>query len=121
MSAPESDPRLASEIVRIRNRARDKDALSGRILIGWLVAGLVGGLVTWFAQDSMDREGLIACATGFLVFIVGWFVSEAVFSDKFAARCPKCGYAWEEEGKSWPSWRCCPGCGLRMNDESTRP
>lgn len=121
MSAPEPDPRLANEIARIRKRARDKDALSGRMLLGWLIAGPVAGLAAWFIQDPMDREGGIAFATGGLVFIVGWFVSEAVFSDNFSPKCPKCGYAWDEEGKTWPSWICCPGCGLRMNDESTQP
>jgi hypothetical protein len=121
MSAPETDPRFANDIARMKERVREKNATSGRLLAGWFVAGAVVGIGTWFCQDSMDREAGVAFGAGFLVFIVGWYLNENLCSDNYVPKCPRCGYSWEQEGGGWPPWKHCAGCGLNMNDPSAQP
>lgn len=114
----ESDPRLASVIARMKAQAREQNAKSGWRLAGWSMVGVATGIWAWVVQDSMDREAPAACAAGFLVFFVGWYLHENLSPKNDSPKCPRCGHAWEEEGFLFPTWKHCPGCGLRMQEHS---
>jgi hypothetical protein len=85
----------------------------------WLMVGTVVGLGIWFAQAPRDRDevhfgGAVAMAVS--VFFIGCLLGR-MFLPKPKARCPDCGYDWQgsDTTDDWLAWKCCPGCGLKMN------
>ena len=68
-------------------------------------------------MDSLDLE----CSIGFgaAAAFSGMMLFRMLFP-KPDTKCPQCGYAWEtpqQRGHDWLTWKCCPGCGLKMADD----
>ena len=85
-----------------------------------LIVGTVVGLGTWFAQAPRDRDSILLGGAGALavgVFLIGGMITR-IFLPKPETRCPICGYDWNgsDPGDDWLTWKCCPGCGLKMSD-----
>jgi hypothetical protein len=125
MSVPEADPKLASEVARQRKmtlqyRARANWAPGASILAGFGV-----GVASWFIRYQRPMDYLdLKCSLGFglAAFFVGILLFRKLFPNP-NAKCPRCGYAWEIPGiggHDWLTWKCCPGCGLKMTDDTER-
>jgi len=120
MSAPEIDPLLGGEIARRKAIAIESHAHCGRMFVAFSIAGVAFGVVgAWFLllREPMDREWGAACAVVFGTWFIGICVVFHFFPNPSAPKCPQCGIAWEEEGCVWPTWKHCPGCGLKISDE----
>jgi hypothetical protein len=121
MSAPECDPLLASEVARQKTIAIESDARCGRMFVVCSIASVVLGVVgAWFLflREPNDREWGAACAMIFGAWFIGVCAMLQLCLTRSATKCPKCGIAWEEEGCVWPTWKHCPGCGLKMSDDT---
>jgi hypothetical protein len=66
----------------------------------------------------MDREWGNACGVVLAAWLVGSCLMCLFDTNHSIPKCPKCGMAWEEEGCVWPTWKHCPGCGLKMSDDT---
>lgn len=121
MSAPEIEPQLASEFARQKKMAVQHSARVIWIIVALFVAGVAVGLGTWFIQQPIDRDdvhGGLALGLGAATFCFGCLLYRLLFP-RPTAKCPQCGYVWEsqqEGGHDWLTWKCCPGCGLKMSD-----
>jgi hypothetical protein len=87
-----------------------------------IIAGVVVGVASWFIRyqrpmDSLDLE----CSIGFgaAAFFAGFMLFRMLFP-RPNPTCPQCGYAREvprQRGQDWLTWKCCPGCGLKLTDD----
>lgn len=121
MSAPEIDPLLASEVARQRTIAIESNARWGRMFVVCSIASVALGVVgAWFLflREPLDREWGAACGVVLGAWLVGFCLMCLFDSNHSTPKCPKCGIAWEEEGGGWPTWKHCPGCGLKMSDDT---
>jgi len=124
MCAPEIDPLLASEVARQKKIAAENRAENRArewILPASLIAGVVVGVGIWFIQEPMDREWSSTVCVGMIIFVLGVALHGVLFATPNAGKCPQCGYAWDiqEDGRDWLTWKCCPGCGLKMSDDTS--
>jgi hypothetical protein len=94
-----------------------------RAFVASIIAGVVVGVESWFIRYRRPMDKLdIKCSFGFggaafLVFILLF----QMLIPKPDAKCPACGYAWEipeQRGHDCLTWKCCPGCGLKMTDDT---
>lgn len=122
---PDAPPEPAREVARQR-----KLTLQYRAWANWapgasILAGFVVGVASWFIRYQRPMDYLdFECSVGFGLagFVVGIMLFRKLFSNP-NAKCPQCGYAWEIPGiggHDWLTWKCCPGCGLKMTDETER-
>ena len=103
-------------------------AMQHAIRVKWtlaasLVAGTVVGFGAWFTSQPMDRDEVhagLVLALAAATFFVGCLLGRLLFP-RPAARCPRCGCDWNVESENdvhaWLAWRCCPRCGLSMNED----
>lgn len=117
MSAPETDPRLASEITRQKEIAINDNASFVRMIKACSIASLVFGIGAWFLVEPMDRDWGTACGFAFATWLTGLCLF-CLFAPRRTPKCPQCCFSWEQEGGGWPTWKYCPGCGLEMNDDT---
>ena len=118
MTAPDTDPQLVSEAARLKKLTVAHNARFNWHVGAAFIAGVVVGVGAWFLQRPMDRDfGLdfgLGCTTSVFVILFCSFVFP-----RPSANCPQCGCAWGEEGRNdWLTWKCCPGCGLKMCDDT---
>ena len=120
MSAPEIDPLLASEVARQKTIAIENGARWGRMFKACSIASLVFGVGAWFLlfREPMDRDWGAACAVVVSAWLIGICLLCLFGSNSSAPECPQCGIAWVEEGQDWLTWKHCPGCGLKMSDDT---
>jgi hypothetical protein len=118
MNAPEIDPQFASEIARQKAIVIENNANWGRMFIAWSIGGVVVGVGAWFLRAPMDRDGELALGLGISVWLIGVLLTSLFAYNPSPPKCPRCGFSWEQEGGSWPDWTHCPGCGLKMSDET---
>lgn len=119
MNAPGIDPQFAAEITRQKQAVAEREARWAWGFKAVSIASPLVGIGAWFLQRPMDRDWELACAVGASVWLVGVCLI-SLFHSKGCdtPKCPQCGFAWEDEGGSWPAWKHCPGCGLAMGDEA---
>ena len=122
MSTPVIDRQLANEVARQKMLA-----IKHRVRVNWtigaaFIAGIVVGAGVWFLQGPRDRA-----EDGGLPFLLGGITIPVTILLGFfliprpAAVCPQCQHAWGQEGElDWLTWNCCPGCGLKMSDDTCR-
>ena len=118
----ETAPRLTGEFAR-----QKKLTLQWRARANWafgasIIAGIVVGVASWFILYKRPMDSLdVKCSVGFGG--AATFAALMLFRMLFPkpdAKCPQCRYAWEvprQRGHDWLTWKCCPGCGLKMNDD----
>ena len=94
------------------------------------MAGLGASLRRWrrvalsdvFSQKPMDRDEIMfggALGLGFAVWFFGCMLTRMLFP-RPAIKCPQCGNDWtssDEYPINMVTWKCCPGCGLKINDD----
>jgi hypothetical protein len=123
MNQPHVDQRITRAVAELKKVAIDHLTRVKRTLAASCVAGTVVGFGAWFTAQPMDRDevhiGLVlALAAG--TFLLGCLLGRLLFP-RPAARCPQCGCDWKMESENnvhvWLSWRCCPHCGLSMNED----
>ena len=88
-----------------------------------LTAGVAVGVAVWFVQRPMDRDDVhvgLALGLGLATFLFGCLLCRGL--PKPSAECPQCGCDWniesENDMQKWLTWHCCPGCGLKMIDDT---
>ena len=118
MTPHEMDPRFAAEIARMKKLTIEKNRQYGRWLLAAAVAGLVVGVAAWFGGLGEGELGPSVGAGGIVSGIV--FVIWRVSTDTPAPNCPRCSYCWgiAENEDEWLKWKCCPSCGLKVNDDA---
>ena len=122
MSAPDNESQFAGEVARLRKMTIANDARVNWTLAVSLIAGVVVGIGVWFIQRPMDRDDVhfgLALGLGLATFMFGGGLVRIIRGPMPKAKCPQCERAWEIPGDEpvWLTWNCCPGCGLKMNDE----
>ena len=124
LSAPETDPLLATEVARIKRMTIEHNARVNWTIGALLIAGVVIGGAVWFIQRPRDRDDThlgLALGLGGATFCIGCILCRMVFP-KPSAECPQCGCDWNIESENdiqkWLTWHCCPGCGLKMRDDT---
>jgi len=85
-----------------------------------LIPGVLVGVAVWFSEIPVDRDeahgGLAVGLGGALSFLIALLYR--MFSRRpKVPKCPQCGHIWEGDD-DWMSWRYCPGCGLKIGDET---
>jgi len=116
MSAPEIDPQHASEIARQKRIVLDASARWGRMFVAFSIVSVVLGVGAWFLREPTDRSFGFACAVGLSAWVIGLCLACNLGENRSTPKCPQCGLSWGQEAESWPSWKHCPGCGLRITD-----
>ena len=124
MSAPETDPQLTTEIARIKRMAIQRSARSNWTFVAASIAAVVVGFAVWFIQRPMDRDdihGGLALGSGLAILLFGSLLGRFLFPIP-GAECPKCGCDWniesENDMQKWLNWHSCPGCGMKMSDDT---
>lgn len=124
MTPHESDARFAAEIARMKKLIIEKNRQDGRWFLATAVAGLVAGIAAWWLglvgpdRTFGDKIGVSAGA-GMLVSVIVYVIGRVSTDHKRpASYCPRCSYSWgvAEYEDEWLKWKCCPGCGLKVND-----
>ena len=123
MTPHEMDPRFAAEIARMKKLTIETNRWDGRCLLAAAVAGLVAGVAAWFGSIEPDRTfgdkmGFSAGA-GMLVSVIVFAIGRvSTDHNRPAPNCPRCSYCWGigEDMDEWLQWKCCPSCGLKVND-----
>jgi hypothetical protein len=125
MSTPQPDSALSNEAERLIQAELLYVKRKSCVLGISFLAGVVAAIAVWFLQRPMDRDdamlsgvvglaGVVWC----LGLVLGW-----LFIARPDTNCPKCGYDWMIGGENpidhLLTWKCCPGCGLKMRDEAT--
>ena len=115
MTPHEMDPRFAAEIARMKKLTLEKSRQDRRWLLAAAVAGLVVGVAVWFGCGEPDPSFGAGMLVSVIVIVI-WRVS----TDTPAPNCPRCSYCWgiAESGDEWLKWKCCPSCGLKVNDDA---
>lgn len=74
----------------------------------------------------MNRDDIhvgLALGSGLTVLLFGALFCRFLFPIP-SAKCPDCRCDWNVESENniekWLSWHSCPGCGLKMNDDTGR-
>jgi hypothetical protein len=113
MTPTNMDPRFAAEIARMKQLIIEMNRRDGRWLLAIALAGLAVGVAAWFGLGELGPS-VAAGGIGSMIGIVIWLGS----IDPSAPKCPRCGFCWGagESMTEWLEWKCCPGCGLRIND-----
>lgn len=113
MTPHEMDQRFAAEIAQMKKLAIEKNRRDGHWLLAAAVAGLVAGVAAWFGLRELGPS----CGAGGIVAVIA-IVIWRVSTDTPAPKCPRCSYCWglAENEDEWLRWRCCPSCGLKVND-----
>ena len=122
MSTPDYASVLASEVARLKEAAIRQEHRSFRALAALFIAGVVVGVAAWFIQPPKDRDDAhrgLCLGLGGAVFCLGCIGSRMLFPRK-KTKCPQCGYDWQPDGGTdeMLTWNCCPGCGLKMSDDT---
>lgn len=123
MSTPENEPVVRSKIAALKEAVLRFHRRVYWALGAWLIAGVLVGLGTWFIQKPMDRDSIMlggVLGLGLATFFIGGFLTRILFP-KPDTKCPQCGYDWklsEEYPNNMLTWKCCPGCGLNMRDDT---
>ena len=119
MNAPKLDPRFVSEIAWQKNRAIANNVRWVRRFRACSIASVVLGVGAWFLcfPEPTDRDWGTACGMVVSAWLVGICLLSLFGSKGSDPKCPQCGTAWVEEEQIWPTWKHCPGCGLKMEDE----
>jgi hypothetical protein len=119
----ETDPRLSEEVARQKTLTLQWRARANWAFGASVIAGLIVGVASWFILYERPMDSLdVTCSVGFggAATFVALLVFRMLFP-KPAAKCPQCGYAWEvprQRGHDWTTWNACPGCGLKMTDDT---
>jgi hypothetical protein len=116
MTPSKVDPQHASEIARQKSIVFDANARWGRMLVAQSIVSVVLGVGAWFLPEPTDRSFGVACAVGVSAWLIGLCLA-CLFDNSSTPKCPQCGLSWGQEGGTWPSWKHCPGCGLKMTDD----
>ena len=127
MSATNNDPNVTSEIARLKVQCKKQTARALWLFCAVFIASVAVGVWIWFyipaARDGV--QGPVYAVLGMLAFFAVLFVVciiDNAISPSVTPKCPKCGYLWERDqpesgdGHDWHTWKCCPGCGLKMMD-----
>jgi hypothetical protein len=124
MGALETDLELAAEIARIKSMAIQRCVRSNWTFGAALIAAVVIGVAVWFIQKPMDRDEIhvgLAVGLGLATLLFGSLLCRFLFPIP-SAECPKCGCDWniesENDMQKWLRWHSCPGCGLKMSDDT---
>src|SRR5215216_107225 len=111
---------VPSTVVRLKSAHRQWRKRLAWSLGGWLIVGIVVSLGACFAQAPRDRDAIFFGSVGALVvgvFLIGAMITR-MFLPKPRLKCPNCGYNLQgsDPTEDWLTWKCCPGCGLKMSD-----
>ena len=122
MSGPDVDPAVRSKVARVIEAEFRYRRRLGWELGAWFIAGVAVALAAWFMQKPMDRDSIwfsAVAALGLATFFFGGMLTRMLLP-RPDTRCPRCGYDWKLEGDSsnMLTWRCCPGCGLKMSRDT---
>jgi hypothetical protein len=126
MSTPEIDPELHRKVASLTAADFIWRKRTNRSLAVWLIAGSVVGVGTWFTQKPIDRDETMfwgVFALGFATWFFGCMLNRMLFP-KPDIKCPQCGNdrtLSEEYPINLLTWKCCPGCELKINDEAGWP
>ena len=113
MTPQDMDPKFAVEIARMKQLIIEMNRRDGRWLLAIALVGLVVGVAAWFGLRELGPS-FAAGGIGSMLGMVIWLVS----IDTPAPKCPRCSFCWGigESVNEWLNWKCCPGCGLKIND-----
>jgi hypothetical protein len=116
----ETRSEVPSTVTKLKSAHRQWRKRLAWSLAGWLVVGNIVGIGTWFAQAPRDRDAILFGSVAALVvgvFLIGAMITR-MFLPKPILKCPNCGYDFQgsDPTDDWLTWKCCPGCGLKMTD-----
>ena len=117
------DSRFRATVTRLKQDELSYRSRLGWSLGAWFVGGVVVGLGTWFLLMPMDRDETAfggVLGLGIATFFFGSMLNRLLFR-KPESKCPQCGHDWklnEEDSNNLLTWKCCPGCGLKMSDDT---
>jgi len=120
---PVAPQELASRVALQKRRTLQYRARANWAFGASIIAGLVVGVASWFIRYERPMDSLdLKCSIGFgaATLFAGMILFQMLFP-KPDATCPRCGYAWEipgQRGHDWITWNACPGCGLKMTDDT---
>ena len=122
MGIPEIDPILRTKVTRLKEAHLRRGNRMASALGAWFFAGIVVGLTTWFIQNPLDRDSIMfggVSGLGLAIFFIGGMLTRMLIP-KPDTKCPQCGHDWKgsDPNDDWLSWKCCPGCGLKMSDDT---
>ena len=125
MNTPEIDPELRTKVTRLKEVDLRYRIRANQSLAICLIPGVVVGVGIWFIQKPIDRDANMfwgVFALGFAIWFCGCMFTRMLFP-KPDVKCPQCENDWtssDEYPINLLTWRCCPGCGLQMNDDDGR-
>jgi len=117
------DSQLRATVSRLKQNELSYRSRLGWSVGAWFVGGVVVGVVAWFLHKPMDRDETAFGAVlglGLATFFFGGLFSRMLIR-KPETKCPRCGTDWklsEEDSNNLLTWKCCPGCGLKMSDDT---
>ena len=123
MSTPEIDPGLRRKVASLKAADLTWRNRMNWALGVWLILGVVVGVGTWFSQKPIDRDETMfggVLGLGFATWFFGCMLTRMLFP-KPDIKCPQCGNDWtlsDEYPINLLTWKCCPGCGLKMSDDA---
>ena len=121
MDTRETDSQLDAEVARIKRIAIQRSACVTRTLGALSIAAVVVAVLAWFLPKPIDRDLGLSLVLGFATFCLGCILGRFLCPIP-RAECPQCGCDWRVESgnelQKWLTWRCCPGCGLKMIDDT---
>lgn len=120
------DEGLASEVDQLKQASLRHLRRLNRLRGISLLTGVAVGLIVWFWQPPADRDsmhvGFALGLAGSALFACG-MLGRALFP-KPQAVCPQCGCDWaadsDNDSQTWLAWSACPGCGLKMTEDSVQ-
>jgi len=120
MGTPEIDPEFRSEVARLVEAELRYHKRLNWTLAAWFITGVVVAAGTWFIQKPMDRDSIMfsgVCGVGLATFFFGSMFTRLLLR-RPDTRCPRCGYDWRLSQDGILTWEHCPGCGLKMSDDT---
>lgn len=124
MNTPAMDSQFRATVSRLKQDELSYRSRLGWSLGAWFISGVVVGMGTWFSLKPMDRDETVfggVLGLGVATFFFGGMLSRMLIR-KPETKCPQCGTDWRlsgEDSKNLLTWKCCPGCGLKLSDETS--
>ena len=126
MTPHENESRFAVEIARMKKLTIETNRRDRHWFLATAVAGLLGSVAAWFALlrepdrtfgEKIPFSAVVGIIVSVIVFVIGRVSTD---HKRPVSNCPRCSYCWgvAEYEDEWLKWKCCPSCGLKVNDDA---